>query len=52
MIVFDISFNSLDQVLSYFIVNFLFKCIFKLNENDENAYANKTYAGVSSSKDR
>ena len=40
------SFYSINQVLSHFIVNFLFKCIFKLNENNENAYADKIYADV------
>ena len=29
------------------MVNFLFRCIFKLNENNENAYAKKIYADVS-----
>ena len=28
------------------MVNFIFKCIFKLNENNENAYAKKIDADV------
>ena len=42
-----ISLYSVNQVLSDFMVNFLFKYISNLNESNENAYAKKVYADVS-----